>query len=124
MSGIEYSETNEFRKDLKRLLRRFRSLKDDLETVKKAAIELYHVRGIDNLSIFQITGLNTAEIQIYKIKKFACKALKGKGAASGIRVIYAWHVKTSAVDFIEIYYKGDQGNEDRERIKSYLSSHQ
>ena len=49
-------------------------------------------------------------------KKFACKALKGRGVQSGIRVIYAYFVKEDRVEFIEIYFKGDKASEDRHRI--------
>jgi hypothetical protein len=45
--------------------------------------------------------------------------LKGKGVASGIRVIYAYHEKEDIIEFVEIYYKGDKANEDRERILRY-----
>lgn len=41
---------------------------------------------------------------------------------SGIRVIYAYHIAASKVDFIEIYFKGEKENEDRERIKEYLKN--
>ncbi len=123
MSRIDYFETHEFKKDLKKLLKSFRSLKEDLELVKKAAIELFHIRGIDNRSVFLIPGYDTAEIQVFKIKKFACKALKGKGVKSGIRVIYAFHQNTSTVEFIEIYFKKrDRMKEDKRRIKEYLKN--
>jgi len=87
---------------------------------KTAAIELYHVKKINNLSVFSISDFCTEEIQIYKIKKFACKALKGRGSKSGIRIIYAFHCQCCKVDFIEMYFKGEKENEDRERIKNYL----
>ena len=119
---IRYQQTKEFKKDLKKLLKKFRALEEDLETAKKAAIEVFHLCKIDSLSIFPISGFCTEEILICKIKKFACKALKGRGAKSGIRVIYAFKVKTLEVDFIEIYFKADQEIEDRERIKRYLKS--
>ena len=90
--------------------------------VKKAAIELFHIHGIDNASVFPISGLNTPDIQIYKVKKVACMALKGKGVHSGIRIIYAYHHKTSTVVFIEIYYKGDKANENRARAEEYLEN--
>ena len=48
-------------------------------------------------------------------------ALKGRGVQSGIRVIYAYYVLTNTVDFIEMYFKGESENEDRERIKQYLA---
>lgn len=121
---IDYGETDEFAKDFKKLAKRFKTLADDIETAKKNAIELYHLHKIDNQSIFQIQsasgGLINDEIEIYKLKKFACKSLKGKGAQSGIRVIYAYHKNRLRIEFIEIYYKGDKKDENRERVKAYL----
>ncbi len=119
---ISYVQTEEFQKDLKKLLKKFRSLEDDLEMAKTGAIELLHIHQKDNSSVFPIPGFCTEEILVCKIKKFTCKALKGRGSKSGIRVIYAFHAKILKVDFIEIYFKADQENEDRERIKQYLGS--
>jgi len=42
--------------------------------------------------------------------------LKGKGAHSGICVIYAYFENEDRIELIEIYYKGDKENEDRKRI--------
>ena len=117
---ISYSQTEEFRKDFKKLLKKYRSLEQDLELAKIAAIELFHLQKIINLSVFPIPGFCTEEIMVCKIKKFACRALKGRGSKSGIRVIYAFHVKSLKVNFIEIYFKADQEKEDRDRIKRYL----
>ena len=123
---IDYGETDEFAKDFKKLAKRFKTLADDIETAKKNAIELYHLHKIDNQSIFQIQsasgGLINDEIEIYKLKKFACKSLKGKGVQNGIWVIYAYHKNRLQIEFIEIYYKGDKKKENRERIKGYLGS--
>lgn len=121
-SKINYGETPEFQKDFKRLLKKFKSLEDDLELVKIAAIELFHIQKVNNLSTFPIQGFCTEEIQICKIIKFACKALKGRGSKSGIRVIYAFHCANLKIDFIEIYFKGKKENEDRERIRNYLKN--
>lgn len=120
MSKISYDEIPEFQKDLKKLLKKYPSLTGDFKLVKSAAIELFHIHKINNLSVFPIQNFCNETIQICKIKKFACKSLKGRGAKSGIRVIYAFHHTTMKVDFIEIYFKGDKENEDRERIKAYL----
>jgi hypothetical protein len=84
--------------------------------VKKAVIEIRHIRKIDNLSTFQIQGFGNNDLSFWKIKKFACKALKGRGAKSGIRVIYAFEPKINRVTFLEIYFKGDKQNEDQKRI--------
>lgn len=118
---IEYEESDEFKKDLKKLVRRFISLPGDLQTVKKAVIELRHLLDIDNLGTFEIPGFSSENLSFWKIKKFACRSLKGKGVKSGIRVIYSWCKSSRKVVFIEIYFKGDKANEDRQRIIRYLS---
>ena len=53
---------------------------------------------------------------IFKAKKFACKALKGSGSNSGIRLIYAYFEAEGTIELIKIYFKGDKENEDKERI--------
>jgi len=116
---IEYEESDEFKKDLKKLAKRFISLPGDLQTVKKAVVELRHLLNIDNLSTFEITGFHSANLSFWKIRKFACRSLKGRGVKSGIRVIYSWCKSSSKVVFIEIYFKGDKENEDKERINRY-----
>ncbi|TSC55717.1 MAG: hypothetical protein G01um101418_738 [Parcubacteria group bacterium Gr01-1014_18] len=121
-SQLNYEETLEFKKDWKRLQKKFSSISDDFALVKKAAIELFHLHGLNNLSIFPIPHFCGKEIQVCKVKKFACKSLKGRGAKSGIRLVYAFHVNLSKVVLIEIYFKGDQENEDQMRIKHYLKS--
>ncbi len=122
MNLITYKNTSGFDKDLKRLLKKFRTLEDDIDIVKKNAIELYHLGKVDNNAVEPIPNFRTDELMICKIKKFACKSLKGRGVQSGIRIIYAYHVLTNTVNFIEIYFKGESENEDKERIKQYLQS--
>lgn len=117
---IKYEESAEFKKDLKKLVKRFASLPGDLETVKKAVIELRHIHNLNNLSTFEIPGFNSAELSFWKIKKFACRSLKGRGAQSGLRVIYSWCKNSNKVVFIELYFKGDKTNEDKERIKKFI----
>lgn len=110
----------EFDKDIKKLLKRFKTLEDDLDVFIKTELVLYHKLGKDNKGIFQIPGLSIPTPKVYKAKKFACRSLKGRGVQSGIRVIYAYWENQDKIDFIEIYFKGDKENEDRERImRSY-----
>lgn len=122
MNPITYKSTSGFDKDLKRLLKKFRTLEEDIEVAKKNAIELFHLMNIDNNSVEPIPNFCSGELKICKIKKFACKALKGRGVQSGIRIIYAYHTPTNMVDFIEMYFKGESENEDKERIKEYLAN--
>lgn len=105
----------EFEKDLKKL-KRFRSLDEDLKIFIKAQLKVFHKLNINTGGIFQLTGLPFDKPKIYKAKKFACKALKGRGVQSGIRVIYAYFEQEDRIEFVEIYFKGDKPNEDRQRI--------
>ena len=122
MNPITYKSTSGFDKDLKRLLKKFKTLEEDIEVAKKNAIELFHLLKVDNNSVEPIPNFCSDELKICKMKKFACKSLKGRGVQSGIRVIYAYFVSTNTVDFIEMYFKGESENEDKERIKQYLAS--
>lgn len=123
---IKFSEVRrlpEFEKDFKKLLKKFRTLEGDLKNFIETQVKLLHKLGVDNKGCVRISGLGISYPEIYKARKFACKSLKGKGAASGIRIIYAYYKKEDIIEFIEIYYKGDKANEDRNRIlKSYQSS--
>jgi len=118
----EVSRLPEFEKDIKKLLKRFKTLEDDLEIFIKNELNLYHKLKIDNEEISQVPGLKIEIPKIYKAKKFACRSLKGKGVQSGIRVIYAYFEKKDKIEFIEIYYNGDKENEDKERILLYYAS--
>jgi len=109
---MTFDELTEFKKDLKSLLKKYRTLNDDLDIVKKVLEVMPDERPpfsfrIDNL------GLKTC---IIKVKKIACKALKGRGVNSGLRLIYAHFQEEQRITFIEIYHKNDKENEDRQRI--------
>ncbi len=108
-----FEELTEFKKDLKNLLKKYKTLPDDLDVVKKVLTVEPNERPpfsfrIDNW------GLETC---IIKVKKIACKALKGRGANSGLRLIYAHFEAEQKIIFIELYHKNEKENEDRERIK-------
>lgn len=118
----EISRLPEFERDFKKLLKRFKTLEEDLEIFIKNELQLYHKLKIDSKGIFPLQGLKIKSPQIYKAKKFACRSLKGKGAQSGIRVIYAYFEEEDKIELIEIYYKGDKENEDRERILRYYGT--
>lgn len=124
---IIYKETEEFKKDFKKLLKKFKTLNEDFDLMKSATIELFHIRKIDNNSIFPCQNQQKKELEnklvICKVKKFACKTLKNFGANTGLRVIYAFNLQNNIVEFLEIYYKSEKKNEDRERIKNYLKNY-
>jgi len=109
----------EFNKDLKKLLKKFKTLEEDLEIFIEKGLNLYHKLKIDNKGIIPISGLGIDYPKIYKARKFACRSLRGRGAHSGIRVIHAYFEDTDTIELIEIYYKGDKETENRARIFKY-----
>ena len=118
----EIHKLNEFEKEFRALLKKYRTLNEDLNTFINVQLKIAHkLNIIDNVSIVRISSLGINEPKIYKARKFACKALKGKGGFSGIRIIYAYFEGEDIIEFIEIYYKGQKVNEDRDRILRYYS---
>ena len=119
---INYGETEEFIRDFKKLLKKFPLLTEDLEVNKQYRIELFHCKEIDSRSIFEIQGVgNSDKLKFFKVKKFQCRNLKGRGARSGIRVIYAYFPAEQKIVFIEIYFKANQRNENRQRIIDFIN---
>jgi hypothetical protein len=112
LEDMIFDELADFKRDLKNLLKKYRTLRDDLVVVKKVLEVAPNERPpfsfrIDNL------GVKTC---IIKVKKIACKALKGSGVNSGLRLIYAHFPEQQRITFIELYHKNDKENEDRNRI--------
>lgn len=102
----------EFEKDLKALLKKHRSLEDDLEVVKKVLQIAPDERPPFS---FRINELKL-ETCIIKVKKIACRSMKGRGVNSGFRLIYAHFPEQQRITFIELYHKSDNESEDRDRI--------
>lgn len=120
--ALHYVETAEFQRDFKRLKKRFRTLDDDFSMMKRAAIELFHVHGVDNGACIEIEGFCPHPRFSYKVVKFACKSLKNKGVRSGLRAIYVFDSETRTVHFVEIYYHEKDGTDlDRNRLKTFLA---
>jgi mRNA-degrading endonuclease RelE of RelBE toxin-antitoxin system len=109
---MNFEQLQEFEKDLKKLLKRYRTLEGDLEVVRKV---LTAEPGERPPFSYRIDGLGI-ESCVIKVKKIACKAMKGRGANSGLRLIYAHFEEEKRIVLIELYHKSDKEQEDRERI--------
>jgi mRNA-degrading endonuclease RelE of RelBE toxin-antitoxin system len=115
MKIMEFEELPEFGRDLKKLLKKYRTLEEDLETIKKVLA----VQPENRLPLsFRMTGY-IEKYFLVKMKKIACKALKGRGSNSGIRIIYEYKKEMKKIVFVEIYFKGENEIEDKERLKKY-----
>lgn len=113
---MKFIELSEFERDLKKLLKRFRTLEDDLKVVKQVLAVAPDARPPFS---YEIDGLGLSTCVI-KAKKIACKSLKGKGNNTGLRLVYAWFELEGKIILIELYYKGDKEIEDRGRIFKHL----
>lgn len=125
---MEFDELDEFKKDLKKLSKRYKSLKDDLEIIRKVLKVNPEARPPFS---FNIDGLGIEDCVI-KVKKVACKSLKGKGVNTGLRLVYAYYKKRvldnedgkieldEKIIFVELYHKNDKPNENKERILKYF----
>mgnify|MGYP000987258551 FL=1 len=113
---MTFDELTEYKRDLKVLLKKYRTLNDDLNVVRKV-LEIFP----DERPPFsyRIDGLGV-ESCIIKVKKIACKSLKGRGVNSGLRLVYAWFIDEQKITFIELYPKSDKENEDRQRILDHF----
>ena len=109
---MTFEELSEFKKDLKGLLKRYRTLKADVEVVKKVLAVLPDERPPFSFRMSNL-GIDSCVI---KVKKIACRALKGRGVHSGLRLVYAYFEAEQRIVLIELYHKKGQANEDRERI--------
>jgi mRNA-degrading endonuclease RelE of RelBE toxin-antitoxin system len=109
---MTFDELPEFKKDLKNLLKKYRSLNDDLDVVKS----ILKIKPDERPPFsFRLDNL-VLKTCIIKVKKIACKSLKGRGVNSGLRLIYAYFPDEGKFVFVELYHKSEKEVEDRERI--------
>lgn len=108
---MNFNETDEFAKTFKRLSKKYRSLPDDLLEFKKVVSELPLGSGKHFVILH-----SEEEVKIIKARLF-CRYLRG----ASLRIIYAYEEAKTTIDFIELYFKGEQVNENRQLIKEFLS---
>ena len=112
MSKIKFETIPEFDKDLKKFLKKYKSLNSDLDDLRK---DLNDEPDAEPPFSFRIDNLSI-ETCIIKVKKIACDILKGRGVNSGLRLIYAYYESEAKIVFVELYHKNLKENEDKQRI--------
>lgn len=116
MKKIRIERLKVFDRDFKKLNKKFKTLEDDLQTFIKYQLNPFQLLDHNNKGIEHFSDLGITYPRIYKVTKFSSKSLKGRGARSGVRIIYAYFEDEIRVEFVEIYFKGDKELEDRQRI--------
>lgn len=107
---MNFNATSWFERDRKRLVKRYRSLDEDLEELMKILVLFPIGNGKHFATLFETDALKIVKARLF------CRYLKG----SSLRVIYAYIEKVQRIEFIELYFKGNQETEDAGRIKEYL----
>lgn len=121
---INYFSIPEFEKDFKKLEKRYRTLSDDFENMKKNLLEVHYIKGapLPPNTIVDIEGLCGETYKSKKIRKFTCKSLRNLGNRSGIRVIFVLEPDDLKITFIEIYHKNDKSVENKDRLKEFIKN--
>ncbi|MGB4834354.1 MAG: hypothetical protein WBP40_04955 [Candidatus Moraniibacteriota bacterium] len=114
---MQFRQLPVFAKKLKRLKKKYRSLDTDIEKLEK----VLRVRpaGAGEKHWSRLHASPDGKVEIYKVR-LSCSAMRGE---TRFRVIYAHNQKDQSVmfvDFIEIYFKGDQESEDQGLIAEYI----
>jgi mRNA-degrading endonuclease RelE of RelBE toxin-antitoxin system len=107
MMKITFTELTEFQRDLKHLTKKYPYLPS------KSVFEIFPKgRGTD---CDQIPNLKIKS-KIYKTR-IDCRSLK----RDAMRLIYCYNEDSDLITLVEIYFKGDQQLETRERILKYFT---
>ena len=110
---MDFSELPEFSRELKKLQKKYRSLAKDMESLKPYLVETPEGNESKHWNCLH----RREGIAVFKVR-LTCSYLR----SDKMRVIYAYQADSKRIEFIELYYKGEKDNEDRGRIKRYLSA--
>lgn len=107
--NFEWSDA--FRKDVARLVRKYKSIPDDVEVFCRVLL----ARQPDTRRKNDALLVRSGSVSIWKTRLF-CQYLKG----DALRVVFAYH--EGGVEFLELFYKGDKEREDESRYQHYLEA--
>lgn len=114
---MNFKETSDFKKDLKKLVKKYQTLPKDFNELKEIYLtNLPQGNGIKHWNLLH----KSESFEIYKMR-MQCDSTKGKS----FRIIYTYNFKNKQIEFIEfieIYFKGNKESEDKNRIKVYIKS--
>jgi mRNA-degrading endonuclease RelE of RelBE toxin-antitoxin system len=110
---MNISQTDEFKKDFKYLSKKYRTLEKDFEILIRAIDAEPKGDGTKHWNLL----INIKEIYFFKVRMM-CRSVRG----ADFRVIYMYDGKKLELLFIEIYYKGDKVNNDKNRIDKILKN--
>jgi mRNA-degrading endonuclease RelE of RelBE toxin-antitoxin system len=110
---MQIIEGDEFKKEFKRLAKKYRTLENDFDLVKKVITNSPKGDGTKHWNILW----QQDSTHIIKTRML-CRSLRG----SDLRIIYLYNGEIIEIHFIEIYFKGDKETEDKQRINDIIKT--
>jgi hypothetical protein len=109
--------TAEFKRDIKKLSKRFGTIQEDLQHFIDYGVTPHHCLDQPDPWIVRMSGLGFADPPVFIAKRVTCQSLRGTGSQSGLRVVYAWFADEGRIELVELFYKGDKKSADFDRIR-------
>lgn len=108
-----FSESDEFKKEFKKLVKKYPTLSDDLDVIKKIIVANPVGNGTKHWNVLK---QDEADNYIMKMRMM-CRSVRG----SQFRLVYFCNSKKVEVLFIELYYKSNKEKENTKRIEEYFA---
>ena len=123
-----FNQLAEFKRDIKKLSKKYKSLIDDFEDFCLALEQSPRWEVFWDKSIVRISNLwkKLEWKEFYKVRRFRCFSISRNSKDSWIRIIYNYNEKNTEIEFekiefIEIFHKNTKENHDINRIESNYS---
>ncbi len=116
----------EFKKDLKCLAKKWRSLYDDIENSKNKIENLYIKRDDIDINQYRADLFATKKAAILFGSNDNIEVIKMRldveclGRSDKVRIIFVAIKNPGEIKFIELYAKNEKPREDQKRIQKYL----
>lgn len=118
---MNFEQTPEFEKDVKRLAKKWRSLPNDIIDVQLTIAEVYNDNELFAQKFFN--GKRATKLMVtekYEVVKMRLD-VESLGRSDKVRVVFVAVKAGNEVRFIELYAKNEKSREDQARIKKYIS---
>jgi hypothetical protein len=122
---MNFDYSFEFKNELKRLAKKWRSLPEDIETAKTYIEGLYNSDDKEKLKEVRTAFFNgkratiiqqTSSLEVVKMRL----DVRALSANDKVRIVFIAIINAQSVTFIEIFAKNQKNREDTKRIKNYL----
>ena len=123
---MNFSETPEFKKDVKRLSKKWRSIPMDIEAVKSYILPLYTHQTDETTANEYRQAFFAGKIAAILHAQEGVEVVKMRldvadlGRSDKVRIIFIAVKTNDTIRFVELYAKNEKSREDPGRYRSYL----